>query len=145
MALLVIVMAISAPSLSRSMRQRHLSDEAARFVALTEYSRNEAVSQGVPMTVWIDPAGGRFGVEAKTGFDGSEDRNREFKVNPDIHFELTNAVTSRSVVEAAEFSPDGAPSTASLDTLRLVDRFDSAIAIAKTSDGWGYEVVKETP
>ena len=144
MALLVIVMAVSAPSLARSMRQRHLSDEAARFVALTEYSRNEAVSQGVPMTVWIDPAGGRCGVEAKVGFTGSEARAREFKVGADIQFELENAVASRGVVDVVEFGPEGAPSPGSIDTLRVVDRFDSAIAIAKTSDGWSYEVVKET-
>src|ERR1051325_1837454 len=68
MALLATLMALAAPSLSRSMRQRNLSQEATRFVALTESARDEAVSQGVPMVVWIDPVGGRFGMGPKTGY-----------------------------------------------------------------------------
>src|SRR5437868_4204065 len=87
MVLLTVVAAFAAPSLSRSMRQRNLAGEAARFVAATEYARDEAVSQGVPMTVWIDPSSQRFGVEAKTGYDASLTRDRDFVLNPDTHFE----------------------------------------------------------
>ena len=61
MALLAIVAALSVPSMSRSIRSRNVSGEAARFVAATEYGRDEAVSQGVPMIVWIDSAAQRFG------------------------------------------------------------------------------------
>jgi type II secretion system protein H len=143
MALLATVMALSAPSLSRSLRQRHLQDEATRFLALAEYSRNEAVSQGVPMTVWIDPTAQRYGVGAKAGFEGAEARNRDFAVNPDIHFELDKAATNGGVVDAIEFAPDGTPTLASIDAVRLVDRFESVITVARTSDGWGYEILKE--
>ena len=86
MALLAIVAAVSMPSMGRSIRSRNLSGEAARFVAATEYGRDEAVSQGVPMIVWIDSAAQRFGVEPKVGYEGVEARNREFAVNPDVHF-----------------------------------------------------------
>ena len=37
MTLLAIVAALSVPSLSRSMRQRNLDEEATRLLALTEY------------------------------------------------------------------------------------------------------------
>jgi type IV fimbrial biogenesis protein FimT len=143
MALLAIVTALAVPSLSRSLRQRYLDQEAARFLALTEYARSEAVSQGVPMTVWIESATRRFGVEPKEGFEGAEARNREFTLNPDVQFEITGGVVKRGVVEAVEFAPDGAPALSSLDSVRLVDRFDSALTVARTSDGWSYEIVKE--
>ena len=144
MALLAIVAALSAPAMSRSIRARNLNGEAARFIAATEYGRDEAVSQGVPMTVWIDPATQRFGVDPRAGFEGIELRSREFAVNADIHFEMDGAVAGGGIVQVAEFAPDGVPGTASLETVRLVDRFDSEVIVVRTKDGWGYEIQKET-
>lgn len=144
MALLAIVAAVSMPSMGRSIRSRNLSGEAARLVAATEYGRDEAVSQGVPMTVWIDPATQRFGVEPKAGYEGVEARNREFSVNPDVHFEFDSGVAAGERVIAAEFAPDGAPALTSLEMVRLADRFESTVTVARTKDGWSYEVVKET-
>jgi len=143
MALLAIVMAIAAPSLSRSMRQRNLDGEAARLLAATEYARDEAISQGVPMTVWIDPEGRRFGIEPKEGFLGNETRIREFSVDPDIGLEIANAVVKRGIVEAMEFAPDGTPALTNVESVVLKDRFNSVLTLAQTTDGWGYEIVKE--
>lgn len=142
MALLAVVAAFSAPSLSRSLRQRNLDGEAARLLAATEYGRDEAVSQGVPMTVWIEPKAQRFGVAPKAGYDADETRAREFELNTDINFEIDRAATQNGVVEVMEFSPDGAPGPSSIDMVRLVDRFQAVVTVARTSDGWGYEIVK---
>ena len=141
MTLLAIMAAFSAPVMSRSIRARNLNGEAARFIAATEYGRDEAVSQGVPMTVWINPATQRFGVEPRAGFAGIESRKREFAVNADIHFEMENAAAG--MVQAVEFAPDGVPTVASVETVRLVDRFESQVIVVRTKDGWGYEIQKE--
>lgn len=145
MALLALVTAFAVPSLSRSMRQRNINDEAARLLALTEYARSEAVSQGVPMSVWLDPKGQRFGVEPKTGFEGDVARDKEFSLNPDIHFEVELAATRDGVADAVEFSPDGAPASSSIGTIKLVDRFDATVTLSRTADKWGYEIAKEKP
>ena len=57
MALLVVVLAVAAPMLSSSMRGHGLNGEAVRFVALTEFARSEAISQGVPMVLHGDELG----------------------------------------------------------------------------------------
>lgn len=144
MALLALVMAFAAPTLSRSLRYRHLAEEATRFVALTEFARDEAVSQGVPMVVWIDTETRRFGLAPKAGFIGSETRVREFELNPDLRLELEHAATIGGLVQAVEFAPDGAPASTNMALMRVIDRFDSVVTIALTSDGWGYEILKET-
>ena len=143
MTLLAIVAALAVPSLSRSMRQRNLDEEATRLLALTEYCRDEAVSQGVPMIVWIDAKSQRYGIEPKAGFDADETRSREYAINPDVNVEIDKAAVSGGVVEAMEFGADGALATSSVDAVRLVDRFKSAIAVSRTTDGWSYELVKE--
>ena len=143
MTLLAIVAAIAVPSLSRSMRQRNLDEEATRLLALTEYGRDEAVSQGVPMIVWIDAKSQRYGIEPKAGFDSDEARARDYAMNPDVQIEIDKAAASGGIVEAMEFGPDGALTTSSVDSVRLVDRFKSAITVSRTTDGWSYELVKE--
>ena len=143
MTLLAIVAALAVPSLSRSMRQRNLDEEATRLLALTEYARDEAVSQGVPMIVWIDAKAQRYGIKPKAGFDSDDTRAREYDMNPDVQVEIDKAAVSGGIVEAMEFGADGALATSSVETVRLVDRFKSAINVSRTTDGWSYELVKE--
>ncbi|HEV7867610.1 MAG TPA: GspH/FimT family pseudopilin [Chthoniobacteraceae bacterium] len=147
MALLAVIFAFSAPALGRSMRDRHLKDEAVRLVALTEYARNEAVSQGVPMVVWADPEARRFGVEPKAGFAGAEARRREYALSSNLRVEIATAATisGSRVIEAIEFTPDGTPSLTSAESVRLIDLHESVVTVAQTTDGWGYEVLKEAP
>lgn len=140
MALLAVVMAMAAPALGRSMRERYLADEARRFLALTEYARDESLSQGLPITIWINPATGQFGAETKSGYPGDTRRERTFELNPDVHFELSAASEKGGVVQAVEFAPDGLPEASSVESLRLVDRFAAAYTIALTSDRAGYEI-----
>jgi prepilin-type N-terminal cleavage/methylation domain-containing protein len=143
MAVLAAILAFSAPTLSRSFRARHLEEEAARFLAVTEYARNETVSLGVPMFVWVEPASGRFGVAAADGYLSDDGRRREYTLNPDIRLELTGGAPSRGMTHVVEFTPDGTPDPLSAESVRLIDRFDSAMTLARTDDGWGYEIVKE--
>jgi Tfp pilus assembly protein FimT len=143
MAVLALVLGLSAPSLSRSMRQRNLEAEAARLLAATEYARNEAVSQGVPMVLWFDEKARSFGIEAKSGFVGDAAREREFTLHPDVEIELEKVIGRNAKVQPIEFAPDGAPATSNVESVFLKDRFASAIAIARTTDGWSYELLKE--
>ena len=146
MALLAMMLAFAAPSLSRSIRDRHLKQEATRFVAATEYARDEAVSQGVPMIVWIDAQARRFGVQPKSAYGGDLTRDREFQLGSEIRVEVEKtSLTGGDVTTVMEFAPDGTPEPASTESVRLVDRFDAVVTIARTNDRWGYEILKETP
>ncbi len=138
MALLATIMAVAAPSLARSMRERTLEQEAVRLLALTEYARDEAASQGVPMVVWIDPEARSYGVEAKSGYGANTSRGKEFTLHPDVHFDK-----GTDPLLTVEFAPDGIPDSSGFTNVRLLDRFDVAMLVEKTEDGLGYEIVKE--
>lgn len=145
MALLTIAMALAAPSLARSLRERGLAQEGARVLAAIEYGRDQAVSQGVPMTLWIEPGTGRFGVEPKPGYEAAAGRERFFTLNEDVHFEAGTAPQNNGVVEVVEFAPDGSPGEEALDFVGLRDRFNAAMSVSRTRDGWGYELLEEAP
>ena len=63
MALLTMVISLTAPSLSRFFRGRTLDSEARRLLALTRSGQSRAVSEGMPMDLWVDADEGhvRFG------------------------------------------------------------------------------------
>lgn len=166
MALLVTLAAVIVPSLARSMRGRNLDGQADRLLALTEYGRDEAVSQGIPMVMWVDVDGSRFGVDTKPGYgSGAENaRAREYTLEDDAHFDpvgqgmvssvppagttaqgqttSTAAGGTHGGVIVAEFAPDGTLDPGSLPSVRVVDRTGESLAISQTADAYGYEIVK---
>ncbi len=166
MALLVTLAAIAVPSLARSLRGHNLDQQADRLLALTEYGRDEAASQGLPMVLWIDVDGGRFGVDTKPGYGSSREnaRAREYTLADDAHFNPVgqgmvssvpaegtgaqgqtagvSAQGTHSGVIAAEFEPDGTLDPGSLPSFHLVDRAGETLAVSQTLDAYGYEIVR---
>jgi len=143
MAILSAILAFSAPLLSRSFQQRDLDEDATQLLALTEYARDEAVSQGVPMKVWINPQSGGFGVEAKDGYEGDSTRDKTYWLKPGHRFDLSQAPTDRSgVVDAADFDPSGSLAEESISEISIADRSNSAVSVAQTDDGESYQIVK---
>ncbi len=147
MGLLTTLLAFAAPSLSRSLRQRGLDGEATRLLALTEYARDEAASLGVPLVVWIDTETRHYGVDAKAGYAADGLRRKDYTLNADVSFEAINDATGGGQagrgVNAVEFEPDGTMDSSSVTRVRLVDRFKSSLALVKTADHYGYEIVKD--
>lgn len=64
MAILAAVLAVSAPALGRFFRGRNLDAEAHRMLALTRHAQDRAVSEGIPMVLWIDLNQRRYGLMA---------------------------------------------------------------------------------
>jgi prepilin-type N-terminal cleavage/methylation domain-containing protein len=143
LALLATIMAVSAPSLSRSFHGRNLEGQAAQVLAAFEYARSEAISQGIPMTVWINANTEAFGVQAATGYDGIASRNKTWTLHPEVRFDSTpinNDGNGHSL--AATFQPEGTLDAASVDEIRLANQSGERISVEQTDDGNGYEIVK---
>ncbi len=147
MALLVIMLAVAAPSLGRSLRQRNLDQQSARLLSLTEYARDEAASQGIPMMVWINPDTKRFGVDTHAGYTANASRVKDYILPEDLSFDpIDGAQASKTEghgFDVAEFAPDGTLDPASAASVRISghNHADTA-AISQTADGYGYEIVK---
>jgi type II secretion system protein H len=145
MAVLATVLAIVVPSLVRSFQERHLGEEADRLLALIEYGRDEATSQGVPMVIWIDSEKGDFGLDAATGYTASQASIKQYSLEDGVRFDSvkSSANTKDGHAIFVQFSPDGSPDPSDVDSVRIVDRSNSSLALARTTDGWDYEIIKE--
>ncbi len=147
MGLLVVMLAVAAPSLGRSFRQRNLDQQASRLLALTEYTRDEAASQGMPMIVWINPDTRRFGVDAHAGYTANAQRTKEYLLPEDLTFDpIDGAQASKTEghgFDVAEFAADGTLDPASVAMIRISGHNHADTAtVGQTADGYGYQIVK---
>src|SRR5205085_9663750 len=68
MAILVVVLSMSGASLTSFFKGRSLEAEGKRFLALTRYAQNRAISEGVPTTIWVNEKEKKYGLEPMPGF-----------------------------------------------------------------------------
>ncbi len=88
MTLMVVVMALVAPSLGNFFRGRNLDSETRRFLALCRYARSRAVSDGVPMLLWLDPDRRAYGLTEEYGFGQPDAKPLEYQLEPDVDLQL---------------------------------------------------------
>lgn len=87
MSLLVIVLAIAAPTLGNFFRGRSLDNEARRMLSLTRYGQSRAVSEGMPMVLWLDEKNRCYGLEEESGYDQTK-TNLVFMLDKDLQMEV---------------------------------------------------------
>jgi type II secretion system protein H len=159
MALLLIVLAVSFPSLRGFFRGRHLDHEARRFLSLTRYAQSRAVSEGYPMVLWIDAKQGVYGMQAQTGYLDEDDKSVEYEIHETLELEVIRPllvrVTATQRNESASvagnlpsirFTPDGFYTDSSLERVVIRqgsedrDRDEDEVVIAKSENRLGYEI-----
>lgn len=92
MTLLLIVGGLIFPTMQGFFRGRVLDSEARRLLALTRYGQNRAVSEGVPMVLWIDTREGAYGLAAAAGMSVDDHQERRFVVDDDLTLEASESM-----------------------------------------------------
>lgn len=159
MALLTIVIGLSAPSLSRFFRGRTLEMEAGRLLALTRYGQSRAVSTGVPMVLWIDRAEGTYGLREEMGFYPgvrqmrepetgqnlfSDEKSWEYRLAKNLRFELDASERLTNGVASIRFAPDGSIDETSLPCLLIQDEDKDVVPIIQSRNRLRYEIADKT-
>src|SRR5258708_3608973 len=96
MALLSIVLAVSAPALSGFFRGRTVDAAARRLVSLIRYGQSRAVSEGVPIILWIDARRGTYGLEQEPGYADLDSKAVRFELPKDLRIEAPDVPAIRS-------------------------------------------------
>ena len=163
MALLTVVISLTAPKLSRFFHGRTLDSEARRLLALTRSGQSRAASEGVPMDLWVDADKGEFGLEAEPSFEASDPKAVEFALDGGLKIEVVTrtvtasattfnrtrqtstastprAVPARGDLPAIRFLPDGSLGETSPQKLHLTSGDGGSVWLAQSSDGLNYEI-----
>ena len=107
MAILVVMLALSAPSLSRFFRGQTLESEANRFLALTRYWQSRAVAEGVPTVLWIDSQGQppAYGLQLDSSYEPEDGKAVEFPLHRDVQIEVQQSVLAQRQATLWKGSP----------------------------------------
>jgi Tfp pilus assembly protein FimT len=154
MAMLIIVVGVALPSLKGFFRGRTLDSEARRFLSLTRYGQNRAVSEGVPMMLWIDAKQGAYGLEAAPGFADEDTKAVEFTLHEELRVEVSTPIVATGLSQMRQslrasttgnrpmirFSPDGFIGETSPDRIVIREGDQYAIWIVQSPNRMNYEI-----
>lgn len=142
MLLLAVVLAFAVPSLTRFTTQRTLEDETTRFLALTRFARNEAMSVGLPIVLWIDSQDQQYGIEALMGGEPREGRLFEHALHPELSLTVVEGLLSQDALIRMVFMPDGTMGEMSPVTIQLADREENRLYVTRSENGLTFEILR---
>lgn len=153
MAILLIVMAVASPSLSNFYKGRTLDSESRRIVALTRYGKERAVSEGIPVVLWMDLKRGIYGLRQEAGYTEQDLKAVEYDLGKDLRMEIADmqqASTPEAMARQSKntdpnlatirFQPDGFIDEISPGTLILREATGETVWIGKSRNQLNYEI-----
>src|SRR5947208_13810481 len=152
MTMLLIVFSVALPSLKGFFRGRTLDSEARRFLSLTRYAQSRAVSEGVPMVLWIDPRRGAYGLQQQAGYTDGDSNAVRFALSEELRLEvqtpvnamqsgpLSQAVPGMGYVPMIRFTPDGFIGETSPERIGFRQGKDEPIWVVESANRLKYEI-----
>ena len=144
LALLVIITSLAAPAMSNFIRGRALDSEARRLLALMHAGQSRAVSEGMPMVLWVDEKNGAYGLQAETTGKTGDPKAENLTLDEYLQIAAVNAGSAGTTrfgnLPVIRFLPDGTVDENSPQTLRLTDAKGNALWLIESRDRNGYEI-----
>ncbi|MGZ4964986.1 MAG: GspH/FimT family pseudopilin [Limisphaerales bacterium] len=153
LVLIAVVLSLVFPSLKGFFRARNLDSEAQRFLALTRYGQSRAVSEGVPIILWMDPQARSYGLQVQAGYGANDTKQRQFTLDESLQLQpqipaaglmtqsnLWTQVRKTTIRPEIRFLPDGSISESSPDRILISQDKDDALWITETTNHLRYEI-----
>jgi len=143
MVILSTVLALAAPSLRGFFASRQINDTATQILALTQFARSQAISEGIAYrlnfdtqqrTYWLTAQQAGVFEQPKTEF------GQVFELPKDMAMELESLEKQERDVFLA-FTPYG---TVTPGTVRLIDRGGRALEVTCLSATEAFSIVEST-
>jgi prepilin-type N-terminal cleavage/methylation domain-containing protein len=157
MTIMVTALAISAPLLANFFRGRTLDSEMRRLLALTHAGQSRAISEGVPMRLWLDPQQNAYGLEEDPGWVDHDPKAERFSFDQSLRVAVipSNSTRSSSSPKGAaaapsrasvtgmpelRFLPDGSFEETNPRALRVYDRNGLSLWLTLARNRMHYEI-----
>jgi type II secretion system protein H len=151
--IMTILIALVFPSLKGFFRGRNLDNEARRFLSLTRYGQSRAISEGIPVELWINPRQGSYGLQALSGYSETQTNPMIFNLDETIKISFsapssllvrsnywTQANAQFGAVTKIRFQPDGFISDTSPEKVYFRQGNEAQISIAETPSHLRYDI-----
>jgi len=138
MAVLVIAVAMTTPTLAYLFRGRLLGEEGRRLLALTRHARSQAVSLAVPMQIWIEPDTGQYGLQPDGGYATDDIETLEFTLANGITFGIDDSELGNDNRVTLRFLPDGSIDEKGAKSVTLDAKNGKSVALVLKGQTEGY-------
>jgi Tfp pilus assembly protein FimT len=153
MTIIAVLLGVIYPSLKNFFRGRNLDNEARRFLSLTRYGQSRAISEGLPVELWINPKQGSYGLQSLSGYSETQTNPLNFSLDQtvQISFSAPSSVLIRSnywtqaagqlgAVAKIRFQPDGFISDTSPEKILFRQSDGGQIMVAETPSHLRYDI-----
>ena len=144
LALLVIITSLAAPPMANFIRGRAMDSEARRLMALMHAGQSRAVSEGMPMVLWVDGKQGAYGLQAETTGKAGDPKAENLQVDSTLQIAVPttglSAPTMFNNLPAIRFLADGTVDESSPQKLQLTDSAGVSRWLVETRNHTGYEI-----
>jgi type II secretion system protein H len=149
LALLVIITSLAAPAMANFIRGRALDSEGRRLFALTHAAQSRAVSEGLPMLLWVDEKKGTYGLTAELSNQNADVNAENLTLDSTLKITVSSvgvgATPMFNSLPALRFLPDGTVDEESPQILQLTDSAGISRWLVETTYRTGYEVSTTKP
>ncbi|HEX3890042.1 MAG TPA: GspH/FimT family pseudopilin [Verrucomicrobiae bacterium] len=143
MVLLVVAVSLVAPKLSGFMRERALDSEARRMFAIMHAGQARAVSEGMPVMLWIDEKKNGYGIEEETPAKKTDPQAESYTADENVQVSVMNlsgsAITFNNL-PAIRFLADGTVDENSPQAVKLTGSTGNELWLLESADRRGYEI-----
>ncbi len=143
MAVLAVAVATVGPMLAKFFRGRALDSEARRLLSLTRAGQSRAVSEGLPVLLWVDAPGRAYGLEQETTGRAADPKSLSFSLEDNVQLEAVGAAlapVNGRPLPAIRFLPDGSTDESSPAVLRLSGADGTTLWLVRAASGRSYEI-----
>jgi type II secretion system protein H len=144
LALLVVITSLAAPAMSNFIRGRALDSEARRLFSLMHAAQSRAVSEGMPMVLWVDEKNGAYGFQEETTGKTGDPKAENLTVDSTLQIAVLNlglsTPTMLNNLPAIRFLEDGTVDENSPQTLQLTDSTGVSRWLIESKNHTGYEI-----
>jgi Tfp pilus assembly protein FimT len=155
LVILAITAVFAAASMGRFFRGRVLNFEARRLLSLTHYGQSRAVSEGVPVILWINPEDSTYGLSVQSTFQDSEGDRHAVKYTADPSLTLETPAGAAAALSEQDderlgvteglafirFNPDGFPDESSVTKITIQQGAESGLELVPTPNRLGYQIL----
>jgi len=149
MALLVVAVSIVTPRVSDFIRGRALDNEGRRLAAVAHAAQSRAISEGMPIMLWVDEKQGRYGIEEETPGKNGDAEAQNFAADENVQLGVGSAGVRTRVTfknfPAIRFLADGSVDEGSPTAVQIKDSGGHSLWLVENSNQRSYDVRDNNP
>jgi type II secretion system protein H len=143
MVLLVVAISLVAPRMATFTRGRALDSEARRLMALSHAGQARAISEGMPVVLWIDEKKNGYGLQEETPGKSGDAQAENYSSDENVQLAVMNlngSATTFNNLPAIRFQADGTVDENSPQVLKMTSSDGSELWLIESADRRGYEI-----